>query len=222
MIGRVWSFAAFVVLVLFAAPVSASPIVTFTQPPGASAGFIFATSVSDFTTPYTVSGAGLATAALGAPDGGFDPNTPQYVDFGGGNPANAWTVTLGFAAPFTDVAGVDVRIFTTQLNSTEGFDLYASGDGTTFTLVATFAAFNAGNPDRATVDIDFNGAALPVGAAYLRFVGTTVPVSSFSFGFDFDAVGVMAAAPNTPVPEPATLALLSSGLMLVARRRRTR
>lgn len=213
---RVCAFFAFV---LFAAPVSASPIFAFTQPPGASAGFIFATSVSDFTTPYTASGAGSATAALGAPDGGSDPNTPQYVDFGGGNPANPWTVTLGFAAPFGDVAGVDVRIFTTQLNSTEGFDLYASGDATTFTLLGTFAAFTAGNPDRATVDVDFNGSALPAGAQYLRFVGTTVPVSSFSFGFDFDAVGVM-AVPAAPVPEPTTLALLSSGLALVACRRR--
>jgi hypothetical protein len=211
MIRPVSSITLVAILVVGAAPVSASPIFTFSQPPGASAAFNFATSVSDFTTPYTATGAGSETAVLGAPDGGSNPNTQQYVDFGGGNRAEPWAVTLGFATPFGDVAGVDVRIFTTQLNSTEGFDVYASGNGTTFTLIGTFVAFDAGNPGGGSIDIDFNGTVVPAGAQYLRFVGTTVPISGFSFGTDFDAVGVTAAP--TPMPEPASLLLLGTGLL---------
>jgi hypothetical protein len=220
---RLWApvlQAAVILLTLGALPAAASPIVTFNQPPGSAAGFAFATTVSDFTTPYTLAGAGTATAVLGAPDGSFDPNTPQFVDFGGGDLSVPWTVTVGFGTTFGDVAGVDIRVYTTQLNSTEGWDLFASADGVAFSPIATFVAFNAGNPDRAAIDIDLNGTALPVGARYLRFVGTQVPVSNFAFGFDFDAVGVTAvASAPAAVPEPATLLLLSSGLAMATRRR---
>jgi hypothetical protein len=113
-----------------------------------------------------VIGAGPATAVLGSPDGTLDPNTAQYVDVGGGDLSAAWAVTLGFATAFGDVAGVDVRVFTTQLNATEGFNVYAgASQAGPFTLMATFTAFTAGNPGLATVDIDFNGTALPAGAS---------------------------------------------------------
>ena len=207
-----------IIVCLFAAQgrATAAAIFTFNQPPGASAGFSFATTVADFTT--TVPSTGGATAVLGAPDGGDDPNTPQYVDFGGGDVNVPWSVTLGLGALFGDGAGVDVRIFTTQLNVTEGFDLYAGAFvGGPFTLVGTFVPPVVGDFSRGTVDVDFNGVPLPVGAQYLRFIGTEVPISTFSRGFDFDAVGVRA---STDVPEPALLSLLGLGVTVAAGRRR--
>ena len=120
------------------APAAASTIFTFNQPRGSSAGFLFATTVSNFTAPYLLAGGGNQNAVLGSPDAIFSsPNTPQYVDFGGGAPDVAWAVTVGFGAAFADGPGVDIRIFTTQLDSTEGFDLSASADGTTFSALGT-------------------------------------------------------------------------------------
>jgi hypothetical protein len=81
---------------------------------------------------------------------------------------------------------------TTQLNRVEGWRVYASPDGLAFTPLGTFNAFNASNAGRAAVDIDLNGTAVPLGAQYLRFVGTTVPPDGVAHGFDFDAVGVQA------------------------------
>jgi hypothetical protein len=168
-----------------------------------STGLEFANTVSDFTTPFNL--AGTENAILGAPDhpGGNNPNVPQIADFGGGDLNSPWAVTVGFASEFSDGMGVDVKIFGVQLNTTEGFELFASGDGAAFTSLGTFSPTSAVNSTFA-IEVDFNGAALPADSQFLRFVGTEVPIS-VSRGFDFDAVGV--AHVTATVPEPSTLLL---------------
>ena len=196
---------------------SASPIFVVNLSPDAT-GLSFATSVFDFTPPVNTGG-GPATAILGAPDGGgnLDPNTQAYVDFGG-DVTISWAASVGFGTTFADGPGVDARIFDVQLDPTEGFNLFASADGSSFIFLGEFTGPPATVGAYNTIDIDFNGAALPAGASYLRFVGDTVPINSFTRGLDFDAVGVFPAPTgNAPVPEPGTLVLLASGSVLLWR-----
>jgi hypothetical protein len=197
---------------------NASPIFTINLSP-TTTGLSFATSVFNFTTPVNFGG-GPATAILGAPDGTTaDPNTPPYVDFGG-DTESGWAVSVGFATTFADGPGVDARVFNVQLDPTEGFNLYASADATTFTFLGLYPGPATTVAPRNAIDIDFNGVPLPVNARYLRFVGNQVPVNANTRGLDFDAVGVFPAAAPTAVPEPATLLLLGTGLTFAARRRR--
>jgi hypothetical protein len=207
------------VLVGLVSQTSASTIFTINPSPD-TAGLSFATSVSDFTPP--VPSTGGSPAILGAPDlppGATDPNVPQVVDFGGDS-SLAWAVTVGFAATFADGPGIDARVFVVQLDTTEGFDLYASAGGASFLLLGSFIPA-APVLVKSGIDIDFNGQALPAGANYLRFVAVGGVTNSSSRGLDFDAVGVVPAA---AVPEPTTFAFVSTGAALCAygRRRRVR
>ena len=162
---------------------------TINHSPGA-AQLMFADRVLEFTTPFRRDGAGPETAILNSPDnvGTTNPNVPGMVDFGGGDIAKPWAVTVGFPTMITDVPGPDIRVFSTQLNTPEGWSLSASADGIAFTSIGTFVAVD--NPTYFSVDIDLNGTVLPQNARYLRFVGTQVPISTFTYGFDFDAVGI--------------------------------
>jgi hypothetical protein len=196
----------------------ATPIFTVNLSPS-SAGLSFVTSVFDFT-PHVVS-TGNETAVLGAPDAlqGFDPNVPQIVDFGGVLP---WSVSMGFGTTFADGPGVDVRVFLAQLDPAEGFDMYASANGVSFVLLGTYPgpALTASQLAPMALDIDFNGAAVPAGAQYLRFVG---PGDTNVRGLDFDAVGVVPVGPSAAaVPEPASLTLVAGGAFLSLLRRRRR
>ncbi len=199
---------------------TAAPIFTINPVPTVG-GFTYVTSVSNFTTPYQTDGAGPATAIIGAPDsfGNPNPNTPGMVDYGGGNLADPWTVTAGFGSTFADGVGFDVRIFTTQLDPTEGWDLYASPDGSAMTFMGTFVPPASQVTPYISIDVDFNGTPLPAGATFLRFVGTQVPISSFTRGFDFDAVGVRYLATDA-VPEPGTFGLVILGVVASRRVRR--
>lgn len=193
----------------------ATPIFVVNPAP-TSAGLTFVTSVFDFTLPLAPV-TGDETAILGLPDAGqgFNPNTPQFVDFGGTLP---WAVTIGFGSTFTDGTGIDIRIFTAQIDREEAFDLYASADGASFALLGSYPgpAAQVTQSGPLALDIDLGGP-VPSGARYLRFIGTA---QGFARGFDFDAVGVVASA--TAVPEPASLTLLIAGgaFLACARRRR--
>jgi hypothetical protein len=207
----------------FAARASAGPIFTVSLSADTTS-LSFATTVSNFTTPVNTGG-GPATAILGAPDGigGVNPNSAPFVDFGDGNLALPWAVTIGFATTFGDGPGVDARIFDTQLDPTEGFFLYASADGTNFSLLGEYPGPVSQIAPYNTIDIDFNGTALPSGAQYLRFVGDLGHTDAFTRGLDFDAVGVFPRSGGNSVPEPGTLALVATGYgFLRSFRRRTK
>lgn len=184
----------------------AAPLFAINTAPSPS-GLAFAVSVTDFTLPYQ--GVAAASNILGAPDalGSPSPNVPGMVDYGGGDLSTAWAVTVGFSSAFADGVGTDVKVFGTQLDATEGWNLFASADGIAFALIGSFTATKY--YDYFSIDVDFNGATLPAGASYLRFEGTQVPIDDFSRGFDFDAVGIAHVA---GVPEPASIALLAFGL----------
>ncbi len=164
-------------------------------------GLSYATSVLDNTPPVH----GNASDILGLPDnpGGI---TNFIVDFNG-------SVTVGFDVDIRNGAGVDAKVFATQLDPTEGFDLFISANGTDFSLVGTFpgstSQVNVSTP--LTINIDFNDAILPNGARFLRFVNET-PISSATFGTDFDAVGVVIN--EATVPEASSLVSLLLALCL--------
>lgn len=206
--------------VAWTAPAAAAPVFTLNMATTVG-GLSYANSVSDFTTAHQTDGAGSATAILGAPDsfGSVNPNVAGIVDFGGGNAAEPWAVTLGFGSAFADGAGYDLRIFTTQLDPTEGWLLYASADGAAMSLLGTFVPPEARVGAYFSIDVDFNGTPLPEGARFLRFVGTQTPITASTRGADFDAVGVRYSHSANAVPEPGTLALLALGLAACTRRR---
>ena len=169
--------------------VQAGPMFTLNSTPSVS-GLVFAAAATDFTPP--VPSTGGAIAILGPPDnvGGGDPNVATMVDFGGGDLSLPWTVTVEFNAIIGDSPGIDVKVFGTQLDSTEGWELLASADGVAFTPIGTFTP-----PGQVyhyfAVEVDFNGTPPPAGSRFLRFIGTQVPIDAYARGFDFDAVGVV-------------------------------
>lgn len=181
-------------------------------------GILFASSVANFTPEAGTATLGVPFAITGAPDhppGNNSPNSPTIVDFGGTG-SGIWSVDVGFNAAFEDGAGVDLKVYGTQLNTGENFNVLASADGITFSQLGLFDA-----PNRVgtfSVDVDFNGMLNVAGARFLRFTGT---IDGFALGFDFDAVGVTHQATQA-VPVPAAVWLFGStlGALGVAARRR--
>ena len=199
----------FAALALCAASNTRAAIVTTLSPVIATqdvSGLSFVSTVNDFTTPYPDSAtSGVEFAISGPPDhpvGNEFPMGPTIVDFGG-NGSGAWTVDLGFPSAFTDGIGADARVFGTQLNVGEDFEILASADDVSYASLGFFTATDYAGTFY--VDIDFNGS-LASPARFLRFTG---PVTGFAAGFDFDAVGV-----THPVPLPPSVLLLASAFGL--------
>jgi hypothetical protein len=149
---------------------------------------------------------------LGQPDatGGI---VPGIVDFRG-------AVTVRFGVVLFNGSGVDVKAFVTQLDPTEGFDLYTGPAPGILTLLGSYpgpaSTVNPTSP--LIINIDFDNVSLPVGSQYLRFVNKT-PISPITYATDFDAVGVNAQS-SVPIPEPGGLMSFAAGLISVVGIRR--
>lgn len=173
-----------------AAPGSQAAIITtvtsFATSPDIT-GIMFADSVTNFTQEAGTATRGVQFAITGPPDhrpGNNSPNSPTIVDFGGAG-SGVWSVDVGFSSAFEDGAGVDLKVYGTQLNASEDFNILASADGSMFSLLGLFDAPNG--VGTFSVDVDFDGMLKVPGARFLRFTGI---IDSFALGFDFDAVGL--------------------------------
>ena len=118
-------------------------------------------------------------------------------------------ITVGFSTPFLNGPGIDFYIVETG-HANEGAYVSVSSDGTNFTSIGTVDVPDGGSNNTQFGDLygfDLAGTFTePV--SYVKISDSVLGASP---GFDLSGVGA-----NYPVPEPATLFLLGSGLIGLA------
>jgi hypothetical protein len=176
----------------------------------AQAGF-FPTTLSDNTTGLP------ASTFIGAPDDTF-----------AGLGADQLTYDFGTSTVVNRVGLVDLNVYEVDFGAVEFglMDILVSNDGVTFTSIKGSEVALVRTTGDSVHSSNSFGRSYDLGAfatiRYVRIDGKGSGRAGGTNGFDLDAIG---AHEVTPVPEPATTALMLAGLGvvgLIARRRQPR